>query len=37
VPVRFSPHLWGSLKLSDLYDGDRRNDYQWGIAFSLEW
>ncbi len=37
VPVRFSPYVWGSLKLSDLDDGDRANDYQWGIAFSLEW
>jgi len=37
VPVRFSPYVWGSLKLSNLDDDDRKNDYQWGVAFSLEW
>jgi hypothetical protein len=37
VPLRFTPHVWGAWKLSNLGDGDPANNFQVGIAFSLEW
>ncbi len=37
VPLRFIPSLWGALRLSNLGDQNPNNDYQLGLAFSLEW
>lgn len=37
VPLRFIPSFWGALRLSNLGDQNPNNDYQLGLAFSLEW
>ncbi len=37
APLRFSPHLWFALKLSDLYADRGGAPYQAGVALSLEW
>lgn len=37
APLRFSPHLWFALKLSDLYEDRGGAPYQAGVALRLEW
>jgi hypothetical protein len=36
LPIRISPYLWGTWKISSLQDGKLNNDFMFGFNFSLE-